>query len=131
MIPLAKPAAGPTPGLAVRLDPAHIGRHGQDQNRPASPSRCIAFAQDDWQIESALPGAVEVRHIKGFKTKTEVDEWADRKAVRIDWLRSQGYAKVTRRGPITRLRWRPRRIAWAPLFLAGGLAPILKGEGQP
>jgi hypothetical protein len=45
----------------------------------------------DWQIQAHYPG-VEVRYIKGFKSKAEVDEWlaGDR---RIAWLRSQGYAK--------------------------------------
>ena len=43
------------------------------------------------QIEAHYAGA-EVRYIKGLKSKTEVDEWLQGKA-RIDWLRSQGYAK--------------------------------------
>jgi hypothetical protein len=46
---------------------------------------------DDWQIEAHLEGA-ETRYIKGFKTKTEIDEWLSGSR-KIDWLRSQGYAK--------------------------------------
>jgi hypothetical protein len=37
------------------------------------------IAEDEWQIEAHYSGA-ELRHIKGF-------------IGRIDWLRSQGYAK--------------------------------------
>jgi len=46
---------------------------------------------DDWLIEAHYPGA-DVRHIKGFKNKGDVDEWLNGSR-RIDWLRSQGYAK--------------------------------------
>ena len=46
------------------------------------------LAEGEWQIEAHCPGA-EIRHIKGFTSKTEVDEWLQG---RIDWLRSQGYA---------------------------------------
>ena len=49
------------------------------------------IAQDDWQIEAHYPGA-EIRYIKGLKNKVEVDEWLAGSR-RIDWLRSQGYAK--------------------------------------
>ena len=48
-------------------------------------------AEGDWQIQAHYPD-VEVRTIKGFKTKAEVDEWLNG-SKRIDWLRSQGYAK--------------------------------------
>ena len=48
-------------------------------------------AEGDWQIEAHYPG-VEIRLIKGFKSKVEVDEWLNGSR-RIDWLRSQGYAK--------------------------------------
>ncbi len=47
--------------------------------------------EGDWQIIAECEGA-EVRHIKGFKSKTEVDEWLAGER-RLDWLRSQGYAK--------------------------------------
>lgn len=63
---------------------------------PMSKSPRVTFkyeriAEGDWKIQAHYPGA-EIRYIKGFKSKTEIDEWlvGDR---RIDWLRSQGYAK--------------------------------------
>ncbi len=31
-------------------------------------------AKDDWQIEAHYPGA-EIRHIKGLKSKADVDDW--------------------------------------------------------
>ena len=51
----------------------------------------VRIAEDDWNIV-AERSSVEPVHIKGFKSKTEIDEWmnGDR---RIAWLRSQGYAK--------------------------------------
>jgi hypothetical protein len=48
-------------------------------------------AEDDWQIEALYPG-VEARYINGLKSKVEADEWLQGSR-RIDWLRSQGYAK--------------------------------------
>ena len=44
-----------------------------------------------WQIQAHVPDA-DIRYIKGFKSKTEVDDWMTGSR-RIDWLRSQGYAK--------------------------------------
>jgi hypothetical protein len=44
------------------------------------------IAEGDWQIEAHYPGA-EIRYIKGFKSKAEIDEWLQRSR-RIDWLRS-------------------------------------------
>jgi len=49
------------------------------------------IAEGDWQIEAICPGA-ETQYISGFKTKVEIDEWLQGTR-RIDWLRSQGYAK--------------------------------------
>jgi hypothetical protein len=49
------------------------------------------IAEDDWQIQAHCPGE-DVRYIKGLKSKAEVDEWLAGSR-RIDWLRSQGYAK--------------------------------------
>jgi len=49
------------------------------------------IAADDWQIIAECPG-VETAVIKGLKSKAEVDEWMNGTR-RIDWLRSQGYAK--------------------------------------
>jgi hypothetical protein len=45
-------------------------------------------AADDWQIIAECPG-VETVVIKGLKSKAE---WLSGSR-RIDWLRSQGYAK--------------------------------------
>jgi hypothetical protein len=49
------------------------------------------IAEDDWQIIAEYRGA-EDRHINGLKSKVDVDEWLSGSR-RIDWLRSQGYAK--------------------------------------
>jgi hypothetical protein len=49
------------------------------------------IAEGEWQIEAHYPSA-EIRYIKGLKSKAEVDEWLQGSR-RIDWLRSQGYAK--------------------------------------
>jgi hypothetical protein len=53
--------------------------------------RVKRIAEGDWQIIAAYPG-VEDRLIKGLKSKAEVDEWLNGSR-KIDWLRSQGYAK--------------------------------------
>lgn len=53
--------------------------------------KMVRIAEDDWQILAQYPGA-EDRIIKGLKSKAEVDEWLNGSR-RIDWLRSQGYAK--------------------------------------
>jgi hypothetical protein len=53
--------------------------------------KMMRLAEDDWQIVAQFPGA-EDRYIKGLKSKAEVDEWLSGSR-RIDWLRSQGYAK--------------------------------------
>ena len=49
------------------------------------------IAEDDWQIIAEYPGE-EVRIIKGLASKAEIDDWLSGSR-RIDWLRSQGYAK--------------------------------------
>jgi hypothetical protein len=49
------------------------------------------IAEDDWQIIAQYPG-VDDRIIKGLKSKADVDDWLSGTR-RIDWLRSQGYAK--------------------------------------
>jgi len=49
------------------------------------------IAEDNWEIVAEYPG-VEDRLIKGLKSKADVDEWLNGSR-RIDWLRSQGYAK--------------------------------------
>jgi hypothetical protein len=48
-------------------------------------------SEDDWQIEAHYPGA-EIRYIRGLKSKADIDEWLAGSR-RVDWLRSQGYAK--------------------------------------
>lgn len=58
---------------------------------PRVTFKMLRIADDDWQIQADCPGT-ETRHIKGFKNKAKVDEWLQGSA-RIDWLRSQGYAK--------------------------------------
>jgi hypothetical protein len=77
-------------GLAVRPDPAHSGRMAKTKS-PRVTFKMQRITQDDWQIEAHCPGT-DVRHIKGFKSKSEIDEWLNGSR-RIDWLRSQGYAK--------------------------------------
>ena len=59
--------------------------------KPRVTFKMQRIAEGDWQILADYPDT-ETRYIKGFKSKAEVDEWlaGDR---RIDWLRSQGYAK--------------------------------------
>ena len=49
------------------------------------------IAEDDWEIVAQYPEA-EDRHIKGLVSKADVDDWLSG-IRRIDWLRSQGYAK--------------------------------------
>jgi hypothetical protein len=49
------------------------------------------IAENDWQIIAEYPG-VEDRLIKGLTSKADVDDWLSGSR-RIDWLRSQGYAK--------------------------------------
>ena len=49
------------------------------------------IAEDDWHIEAHYPGA-EVRYVKGLKSKADADDWL-LGTRRIDWLKSQGYAK--------------------------------------
>ena len=53
--------------------------------------RMKRIAEDDWQIIAEYPGE-EDRVIKGLTSKAEVDDWLSGSR-RIDWLRSQGYAK--------------------------------------
>ena len=49
------------------------------------------LSEGDWQIEAHVPGE-EIRYIKGLKSKADFDDWMQGSR-RIDWLRSQGYAK--------------------------------------
>ena len=59
--------------------------------KPRVTFKMQRIAEDDWQILAEYPDA-EPRYIKGLKSKAEVDEWLQGTR-RIDWLRSQGYAK--------------------------------------
>ena len=59
--------------------------------KPKVTFKINRVAEDDWQIIAMYPGA-EDRIIKGIKSKAEVDEWMNGSR-KIDWLRSQGYAK--------------------------------------
>jgi hypothetical protein len=59
--------------------------------KPRVTFKMQRIAEDDWQILAEYPGA-EPRYIKGLQSKAEVDEWLQGTR-RIDWLRSQGYAK--------------------------------------
>jgi hypothetical protein len=58
---------------------------------PRVTFKMLRIAEDDWQIVATCPG-VETQYIKGLKSKADVDEWLNGSR-RIDWLRSQGYAK--------------------------------------
>jgi hypothetical protein len=48
-------------------------------------------ADGDWQIEAHCPGT-EIRYIKGLTSKADADEWLAGE-LKVEWLRSQGYAK--------------------------------------
>jgi hypothetical protein len=76
--------------LASRAEGGILGPMGK------SPKITVIFkpkriAEGDWQIEAHCPGA-EIRYIKGLTSKSDIDEWLQGTR-RIDWLRSQGYAK--------------------------------------
>ena len=47
--------------------------------------------EGDWQIQAHYPDA-EIRYVKGFKSKAEIDEWLAGEG-KLRWLRTQGYAK--------------------------------------
>jgi hypothetical protein len=49
------------------------------------------IAEADWQIVAEYPG-LENRYIKGLTSKADVDDWMSGSR-KIEWLRSQGYAK--------------------------------------
>jgi hypothetical protein len=77
----------PRLGLAARAGRRIFG----SMSKPRVTFKMQRIAEDDWQILAEFPGA-EPRYIKGLKSKAEVDEWLQGTR-RIDWLRSQGYAK--------------------------------------
>jgi hypothetical protein len=76
---------------AVPLATPAESRHNGCISKTRVEFKYKRIAEDEWQIEAHYPGA-ELRHIKGFKCKAEVDDWLQGSR-RIDWLRSQGYAK--------------------------------------
>jgi hypothetical protein len=80
-------AAGWASALAAATKHSHKGR----MSKTRVEFKYKRIAEDEWQIEAHYPGA-ELRHIKGFTSKAEIDEWLQGSR-RIDWLRSQGYAK--------------------------------------
>jgi hypothetical protein len=49
------------------------------------------IAENDWQIEAHYPSA-DIRYIIGLKSKADIDDWLQGSR-RVEWLRSQGYAK--------------------------------------
>jgi hypothetical protein len=51
----------------------------------------VRIAEGEWEIEAHCPAA-EIRYIKGLVSKADIDDWMQGSR-RIDWLRSQGYAK--------------------------------------
>jgi hypothetical protein len=67
--------------------------HNDCMSKPRVEFKYKRIAEDEWQIEAHFAGA-EIRHIKGFTSKAEIDEWL-KGSGRIDWLRSQGYVKMT------------------------------------
>ena len=54
-------------------------------------SALLQWYQQFSETLAHYPG-VEIRYIKGLKSKADADEWLQGSR-RIDWLRSQGYAK--------------------------------------
>jgi hypothetical protein len=77
--------------LRVSLAAAAENSHNGHMSKARVELKYKRIAENEWQIEAHYPGA-ELRHIKGFKSKAEIDEWLQGSR-RIDWLRSQGYAK--------------------------------------
>jgi hypothetical protein len=77
----------PRDSLAAAAENGHNGH----MRKPRVEFKYKRIAEDEWHIEAQYPAA-EIRHIKGFKSKAEIDEWL-LGSRRIDWLMSQGYAK--------------------------------------
>ena len=74
------------------MPPTPKGTYFTDMGKsPRVTFKMLRIAEDDWQIVAECPGT-ETKYIKGLKSKAEVDEWLEGSR-RIDWLRSQGYAK--------------------------------------
>ena len=79
----------PSPGFESGAQ--NQGIMGIMSKKPRVTFKLERVAEGDWQIQALHPEE-ETRYIKGFKTKAEVDEWLNGTR-KIDWLRSQGYAK--------------------------------------
>ena len=74
--------------LSIRRQEGIFGSWPNSPRVTFKPSR---IAEGEWQIEAHYPGA-EVRYIKGLTSKADIDDWLQGSR-KIDWLRSQGYAK--------------------------------------
>jgi hypothetical protein len=61
-------------------------RHNGCMSKARVEFKYKRIAEGEWQIEAHCPDG-ELRHIKGFKSKAEIDEWLQGSR-RIDWLRS-------------------------------------------
>ena len=59
--------------------------------KPKVTFKLNRIAEGEWQIIAEYPGA-EDRYIKGLKSKEEANDWLNGSR-KVDWLRSQGYAK--------------------------------------
>jgi hypothetical protein len=77
--------------LRVSLEAAAENSHNGHMSKARVELKYKRIAENEWHIEAHYPGA-ELRHIRGFKSKAEIDEWLQGSR-RIDWMRSQGYAK--------------------------------------
>jgi hypothetical protein len=67
------------------------GDTGAMKKKPRVTFKMKRIAEGDWQIAAECEGT-ETKFITGLKNKSEVDEWLNGTR-RIEWLRSQGYAK--------------------------------------
>ena len=83
-----KPACCECWGWREMLKQEHIGHM---KKSPRVTFKMLRIAEGDWQIVAECQGT-ETQHIKGLKSKEDVDEWLAGTR-RIAWLRSQGYAK--------------------------------------
>jgi hypothetical protein len=66
-------------------DFTYIYEHDKIQS-PRVIFRMQRIKEDEWQIQAHHPD-VEIRYIKGFKSKAEINDWLVGSR-RIDWLRS-------------------------------------------
>ena len=90
------------PAIVYPLNAAHIPRQIRPNSSPllvAQPKQILAHdpnplpkTNQDRIVGLETLMSFDPRYIKGLKSKAEVDEWLIGTR-RIDWLRSQGYAK--------------------------------------